>query len=274
VREMAHQVGVVSAERIAQELRQLLVHPRRARGLTLLFDVGLVHAVLPELAPMKGLPQGPPSAPTGDLWDHVLRVMDLLGPEPSFPLAMGALLHDVGKPRTVGWANDRFTFYHHEHVGARMADDIALRLKLSNEERERIVWLVEKHQYLCEAKQMRTSKLKRILGHEDIRDLLALHRADALAWGRGTEQVEYCEFLLHTWSPEDLNPAPLISGHDIMREFRIEPGRLVGELSDAVREAQLEGLIKTQEEALKLVERLLKERQEKQEPPAPDVSTP
>ena len=51
-----------------------------------------------------------------------MRVLDLLGPEPSFPLALAALLHDVGKPRTVGRTPDRYTFYYHEHVGRRLAD--------------------------------------------------------------------------------------------------------------------------------------------------------
>src|ERR1043166_8069716 len=138
VQAMAKELPVVSAERIADELRQLLVHPRRVHGLNLLMDLGLAAAILPELLPMKGLPQGPPANPTGDLWDHVMRVMDLLGPEPSFPLALGTLLHDVGKPATAGQSGDRYTFYHHEHVGARMTDAIALRLKLSNAERERI----------------------------------------------------------------------------------------------------------------------------------------
>src|SRR5262249_3716384 len=154
--------------RIADELRKLLVLPRRARGMALFLDVGLAGPVLPEVVPMKGLPQGPPEAPTGDLWDHVLRVLDCLGPAASFPLAFAALLHDVGKPRTVGRTPDRYTFYYHEHVGARMAADICLRLKLSNAERERVVWLVEKHQVLCDVRQMRTSKVKMLLAHPGI----------------------------------------------------------------------------------------------------------
>ena len=76
IRSMAPEITVVSAERIAQELRQLLEHAQRARGMNLLFELGLVHAILPELAPMKGLAQGLPSAPTGDLWDHVMRVLE------------------------------------------------------------------------------------------------------------------------------------------------------------------------------------------------------
>src|SRR5262245_10247327 len=103
----------------------MLVHPRRAFAMNLLFDLGLIQPILPELVPMKGLPQGPPSAPTGDLWDHVMRVLDLLGDQVTFPLALAALLHDVGKPRCVGRRPDRYTFYYHEHIGRRLAGEIA-----------------------------------------------------------------------------------------------------------------------------------------------------
>jgi poly(A) polymerase len=258
IQAMADQLPVVSAERIAEELRQLLVHPRRSRGVNLLYELGLVQPILPELLPMKGLPQGPPTAPVGDLWDHVMIVLDKLGPEPTFPLAMAALLHDVGKPRCRGRTPDRYTFHYHEHIGARLADEIGLRLKLANAERERIAWLVEKHQYLCDAKQMRTSKLKTMLGDPGIRELLALHRADALAWGRGVEHVEYCEFLLEQWTPDDLNPPPLLTGHDLTRRG-LQPGPMFKKLLDAVREAQLDGIVKTQPQAWELIERLLRE---------------
>jgi poly(A) polymerase len=270
VRAMAAQITVVSAERIADEMKKILVDPRRERGLRLFMDLGLAAAVMPELLPMRGLPQGPPPPeaalpPPGlpgpppedgghpaDLWEHVLRVLALLGPDPSFPLALAALLHDVGKPRTVGRTPDRYTFHSHEHVGKRLAGEIALRLKLSNEVRGRAVWLVEKHQILCDARQMRASKLKPILAHPGIRDLLALHRADAQASGRSTDHVEYCEHLLDTWV---LDPDPLLTGEDL-KALGIPQGRLYKTLLDAAREAQLDGTITTREEAVALVLRL------------------
>jgi putative nucleotidyltransferase with HDIG domain len=258
IQSMARQITVVSAERIAEELRKLLVAPQRARGVNLLHDLGLAAAILPELLPMKGLLQGPPHAPTGNLWDHVLRVLELLGPSPSFPLAFAALLHDVGKPRTVGRTPDRYTFYNHEHVGRRLADEICVRLKMSNAERERIAWLVEKHQFLCEARRMRTAKLKETLAHPGIRELLDLHRADALASGRSVDHVEFCEERLRQWTEADLDPEPLVTGDDLIR-LGLEPGPKFKRLLDAVREAQLEGTIKTREEALELVDRVLHE---------------
>jgi poly(A) polymerase len=271
IKRMAGQISAgVSAERIAEELRQLLVFPQRHRGVNLLYELGLAAAILPEVVAMKGLPQGLPTAPTGDLWDHVLRVLELLGPAPSFPLAFAALLHDIGKPCTRARTPDRYTFYDHEHLGADIARDMCDRLKLSGTERERIIWLVRKHQFLCAARQMRTYKLKMTLVHPGIRELLALHRADALASGRSTDHVEYCEQLLQEWSDTDLNPPPLLTGHDLTG-LGLVPGPLFKRLLDAVREAQLEGNVKTVAEAQNLVQRLLKaEAGESQELPHPE----
>jgi poly(A) polymerase len=179
-------------------------------------------------------------------------------PPVSFPLALAALLHDVGKPRTVGRTPDRYTFHGHEHVGKRLAGEISERLRLSNAERERVEWLVERHQYLSDARQMKTSKLKPILAHPGIRELLALHRADALAWGRSTDHVEYCEGLLAEWSMADLNPPPLLTGHDLI-QHGLEPGPRFKHLLERLREAQLDGVVKTPAEAMQLVESWLAE---------------
>jgi poly(A) polymerase len=259
IEEMAPEIAAVSAERIAEELRKMLVDRTRVRALELFCQLGLAAAIMPEILPMKGLPQGPPSAPTGDLWSHVMQVMELLGPSPSFPLAMAGLLHDVGKPRTQGRKPDNYTFYYHEHVGRRLASEIGQRLKLSNSERERIEWLVEKHQFLCTARQMRPSKLKQILIHQGIRELLALHRADAVASNRSTDHVDYCEGLLRQWSEAELNPPPFVTGQDLI-DRGLEPGPKFKQILDKVREAQLDGTIVTKEQALALMERLIAEQ--------------
>jgi poly(A) polymerase len=255
IRAMAEQINVVSAERIADELRKLLVDPRRARGMNLMYELGLVAPVLPELLPMKSLPQGLPAAPNGDLWDHTMKVLDFLGDGPSFTLALGGLLHDVGKPRTVARKAEKYTFYHHEHVGREIAHGIGRRLKLSNEERERVEWLVEKHQYLADARQLRLAKLKQMLAHPGIEELLALHEADARASGHDLDHVEYCRQLLRQWSEGDINPPPLLTGDDL-KEHGVPQGPIYKRLLDAVREAQLDGTITTMAQALDLVDQL------------------
>lgn len=273
VREMAPQLGDgVSAERVADELRKMLTDPNRARGLRLLMDMGLAAVILPELLPMRGLPQGLPRADgpglpvpgrpgtaEDDLWEHTLGVVGRIEGEPSFPLVLAALLHDVGKPRTVGRTADRYTFHAHEHVGRRMAGDICLRLKLANDERERVEWLVEKHQVLADAPQMRPAKLKRLLVHPGIVELFALHWADALASGRPTDAIAYAVQVRARWEAEGtLWPAPLITGNDLI-EMGVAQGPIYATLLEKARDAQLDGSVTTKDEARELVRRLLAE---------------
>ena len=155
----------------------------------------------------------------------------------------------------MGRIKDRYTFYYHEQIGRQVAELICQRLRLSNAERDHIEWLVEKHQFLSDARKMRTAKLKTILAHPGIRDLLALHRADALASDHSTDHVDYCLYLLHEWSEEDLNPPMILTGHDLTRRG-LEPGPQFKYLLNAVREAQLDGIIKSKKEALELVDSL------------------
>lgn len=253
---MASQVRVVAPERIAQELKRLLVDPSRARGMDMAFKTGLVEAILPDLLPMKGLFQGKPVQPNGDLWDHTLLVLEKLPEDISFTLAFAALLHDVGKPKTKGLHDGKVTFYHHEWVGREIADRLCRNLRLSNAERDRITWLVEYHQYLGEAKSLRESKLKRILAKPGIDELLALHRADALASTGDTAQVDYCEMYLQTQPNGPIDPAPLVTGHDLARHG-LEPGPQFHILLEKLYEAQLEQKFRSKSEALAWLDHLL-----------------
>jgi poly(A) polymerase len=258
IRAMAGEITVVSAERIAEELRKLLTDPRRADGMRLLKDVNLLDPLLPELEATVDFPQGPPAAPVCDLWTHTLRVLELLPADASFPLALAALLHDVGKPGTMGRTPEKYTFYDHERRGRDMAGRVCQRLKLSNAERERVEWLVGMHIYLCDAPRMKASKLKPVLAHPGIRELLALHRADAAAWGRSVGHVEFCERKLAEWSAAELTPPPLLTGDDLL-ETGVPQGPIYKRLLDAVREAQLDGTVTTREQAVETVKQLLAE---------------
>lgn len=233
IKAMAEQITVVSAERIAEELRQLLGHARRARGVNLLHDLGLAAAILPEILSLKSLP-GPNK---GDMWDHIMRVLELLGANVTFPLAFAALLSPLG---------------------CNAVQKVCPRLRLSNAERDRINWLVEKQQYLRDARKMPRSRLKMILAQPAIRELLVLHRALALAETGDTDHVDYCEEMLTRWTDADLNPPPLLTGHDLIRHG-LKAGPHFKHLLDAVREAQLEGTVSSPEEALQLVDRLKSE---------------
>lgn len=223
-KQMASEICVVSAERIAEELRKLFVHPDRARGVWLLREMELVGPILPEVAADAD-------------WQRAARVVECLEADVSFPLVVAALLHPAG-------------------TGA--AERAALRLRLSNAEASRACWLVENCRALLDAPTMRPSKLKPLLVRPGIGELLALHRAIARATGESLAAVEFCERVLRDTPPEELNPPPLVTGEDLIA-LGFKPGPLFKRLLDAVREAQLDGRIRTKDEALALIRELLRE---------------
>lgn len=228
--EMAPEIVVVSAERIADELRKILADQHRSRGMALFMDVGLARAVLPELLPLR---DGEPSA-----WRHILDVLGHLGPAPSVPLAFAGLLHRI------------------EPV-ARVRK-IAERLRMSNDEQDRICWLCENHRALVDAPRLRLSRVKPLLAHPGCGELLTLHRAIASASKADCPHVVWCEDRLREWDRARLNPPPLLTGNDLMN-MGLEPGPLFKRLLDAVREAHLDETISTPEEARGIVDRLLAE---------------
>ena len=139
-------------------------------------------------------------------------------------------------------------------------------LKLSSAERERITWLVTHHQYLGEARKLRESKLKRILAEPGIDELLALHRADALATTGITADVDYCENYLRELPTGPIKPPPLVTGHDLVRHG-LEPGPAFGKILEKVREAQLDGTIRSKREALEWLDRWIQQGLDGPPPP-------
>jgi poly(A) polymerase len=253
IKSMAGQIITVSKERIAQELRKMLVHASRAEAMELALETGLVAAILPDLLPLKRMDQPTSGQRDGNLWEYVMRVLKSLPVNPSFTLAFAALMHDVGKLQTGTPEEGRDRFLDHGLAGARISERVCRDLKFSNAERDRITWLVTFHQYLREAKQLRESKLKRILAEPGIDELLALHRAIAVATTGNTEHVDYCDYYLKAQPFGPINPPPLLTGHDLVR-LGLEPGAKFAKILEQVRELQLEGQIQTKPEALEWVD--------------------
>jgi poly(A) polymerase len=117
------------------------------------------------------------------------------------------------------------------------------------------------HNYLCDAPQMRNSLLKPVLAHPGIGELMALHRADAVAGGQSVEHVDFCERKLREWPPEELAPPLLLTGDDLLA-LGIKQGPVYKRLLDAVRTAQLDATVTTKDDAMELVLRLSNERAE------------
>lgn len=233
IREMASELVVVSAERIAQELKKMLVDAHRRRAMELTRDVGLLNVILPELSVESSRTAAQKAAD----FETTLRMLSVLQ-QPSFELAMAALVHNLPT-----------------HP---IAQDVCRRLKLSNDETEKITWLVEHQAELLDAPMQRLSQLKRTLAHPYRDSLLALMRAKLLACDSDLRPVLFCEEYLARTPTAVIDPPVLITGEDLKRQG-MSPGPAFKMILDSIRDAQLNLEISTFDEAIALAAELGKE---------------
>jgi poly(A) polymerase len=160
----------------------------------------------------------------------------------------------VGKPPTF-CIRERIRFDNHVEVGARMAEDICTRLRLPSHETERVVQLVRHHLRFKDFPQMRRSTQLRFVRMEGFDEHLELHRLDCLASHGDLTNYEMARKLLEETPPEDIRPALLLRGDDLIA-LGYRPGPQFKKILQAVEDAQLEGRIRDREEALRLVAEL------------------
>jgi len=244
-------IRTVSAERVRDELVRILTEGGARQGFELLDSTGLLEDLLPEVAAMKGVQQPPEYHPEGDVWVHTLLLLEQLE-RPTATLAMGALLHDVGKPPTFRVA-ERIRFDGHVEAGVRLAEGILDRLRFSRHEAEQVLALVANHMRFKDVLQMKESTLKRFLRLPAFEEHLELHRLDALSSNRRLDSYEFVRGKLAEFSAEHLKPTRLLTGADLIAAGYL-PGPLFTEILTAVEDAQLEGRVPDKAAALRLVE--------------------
>jgi poly(A) polymerase len=250
IRQLAPQIQGTSAERVRDEIVKILTEGSPRRGFELLDETGLLREVLPEIKALQGVEQPPEFHPEGDVWVHTLMMLDGLR-SPSPTLALGVLLHDVGKPPTFT-IRERIRFDNHVEVGAKMAAELCHRLRLSSRETERVVELVRHHLRFKDFPHMRRSTQLRFLRMEGFDEHLELHRLDCLASHGDLTNYEMARRMLAETPAEQIKPAPLLRGDDLIaRGYR--PGPVFKQILQAVEDAQLEGRIQSHEQALQLV---------------------
>ena len=252
IRAASSTVTDMAAERIGDEIVKILTEGAARRGFELLAATSLLATVLPEVACMEGIEQSPDYHPEGDVFRHTLLAIEQLPAGASETLALGLLLHDVGKPVTAARRGDRITFYGHATVGADLAVAICQRLRRSRATWERVAYLVSNHLRLVDAPEMRLSTLKRMLRHEGFDELLALARMDALASNRDLRYVEFCEQRRAELAREEIRPPRLLGGDDLIA-LGHQPGPRLGDILRALEEAQLEGEVTNRVEAEQFV---------------------
>jgi putative nucleotidyltransferase with HDIG domain len=240
----------VSAERVRDEIVRILLGPRPDLGFRLLHETGLLARVLPEAAAMAGVEQPFDFHPEGDVFTHVRLMLSRMR-QPSIELAMGVLLHDVGKPPTFERA-DRIRFNRHAEVGAVMARSMCERLRFSRKQTERIEALVADHMKFLHVRDMRPGKLRRFLAREGIEEHLELHRLDCLGSHGLLDNWEFCDATLRAIASEPRLPKPVLTGDDLVAAGYV-PGPQFGAILSATLDAQIEGDVTDRETALRFV---------------------
>jgi poly(A) polymerase/tRNA nucleotidyltransferase (CCA-adding enzyme) len=242
IKENKDSLRFVSFERIGAEIMKILASPQPAEGIKLLDETGLLNYIIPELKLGKNMNQ--PGHHTTDVWVHSL---DALAACPSADpiVRLAALLHDIGKPETYEEKNQEITFYNHEVLGARIASKIAKRLRLSKKDVQRIFVLVRYHMFYYQPEHSDASIrrfIKRV-GLENIDDILDLREGDRL--GSGAKKTswrleEFKERIIEQLNqPMDLNDLA-INGQDLIKEFKLKPSRLIGEILNELLEKVLQ----------------------------------
>jgi poly(A) polymerase len=252
IQQLAPQIHQVSRERVRDELTKMLTEGHARRAFELLDQTGLLHEVLSEIEAMKGVEQPPEFHPEGDVFVHTLLMLEKLPQPCPITLAWGVLLHDVGKPPTFRRAPDRIRFDDHVDVGVKMAEAICRRLRFSNDDTEQILALIDNHMRFGHVDRMKASTFKKFIRLPRFDEHLELHRLDCESSHRNLRVYDLVREKMAELPPEAVRPAPLVTGDDLIAAG-YSPGPRFKEILAAIEDAQLEGRLRSKDEALQLV---------------------
>ncbi len=253
------------AERVWGEVDKLLHAGRPSIGFALALELGVIERVLPELAPLVGCQQEPEWHPEGDVWTHTLMVIDqaraLNGDldRPRFLAVMlGAVCHDLGKPATTAMIDGRIRSLDHEQAGVEPTLRLLDRLNVHSidglDVRAQVVGLVANHLkpgMFHKADNVGDGAFRRLAQKVDMDLLARVARADCLGRGGGFDcsAMDWFAARAHALGVEHQPPPPLLLGRHLLA-LGIAPGPRIGVILKDVYEKQLDGEIRTVDEAI------------------------
>lgn len=256
--EDAPLLAEISKERIRDEFVKILESDYPYEGVMLLKNTNLLKYIIPELLEGVDFSQERPGRHhKTDVFTHnLLALKYCTSKDPMVRLA--TLIHDISKPRVARQDEEGYVIFHnHEVLGAKMAREIADRLRFSKKEKEKISMLIRWHMFTVDEHitDAAVRRFIRRIGVENVRDMMDLRIGDRL--GGGTQTAESWRLKLFKERVEkQLGPAPFsindlaIDGHDVIKELKIKPGPKIGEILQKLFEEVDEDLEKNTREYL------------------------
>lgn len=249
----------ISIERIRDEVTKIIASDNPMMGFVFLEKLGLLKHFLPELSTAVGVTQN--QAHSFDVFEHLLRSLQCAADKKyPFYVRLSALLHDIGKPtskRSIKGGKD-CTFYGHEVVGARMANEILKRMKFSNENIKLVVNLVRWHMFFSDTEQISLSAVRRIIrniGPDYIWDLMNLRICDRIGTGRPKEdpyRLRKYMSMIEEVLREPVSVSKLkIGGNELMKLADLKPGPKIGFILNILLEEIIDKPENNTEEVLK-----------------------
>jgi tRNA nucleotidyltransferase (CCA-adding enzyme) len=270
----ANRIKIISGERIVDELNKILETPKPSVGFLLLYKTGLLDIILPELTALNNVEEIEGHTHKNNFY-HTLEVVDNICPNTDDVwLRWSALLHDIGKAPTKRFTKKQgWTFHGHEFLGGKMVKRLFERLHMPLNNKLKFVQkmvIMSSRPIILADDVVTDSAVRRLVfdAGEDVEHLMTLCEADITTKNPAKFKKYHNNFDIVRNKIKEVeekdsirNFQPPISGEQIMALFNLKPGREIGTLKEAVKEAILEGIIpndfeKAQEFVLKRAEKM------------------
>ncbi len=238
----------ISKERIKDEFAKIIMSDNPMIGIVLCHKFGALKYIIPELEEGIGMKQN--SDHIYEVWEHSLRALNHSA-ERKWPLhvRLASLLHDIGKPRSRGWSEEKkdHTFYGHDVIGSRMVEKILSRLRFSKEISDKVIKLVRNHMFFTDIDKITLSAVRRIVrnvGAENVWDLMKVRACDRIGMGRPKEtpyRLRKYESMIEEAMRSPVTVGMLkIDGLKIIEIAKLEPGPKIGYILHALLEEVLD----------------------------------